>query len=155
MDRSNKLLCIPIILSWIVFLPGCATDSSKSNTGTVVGALLGGILASKTGDDHKAGRILAGAAIGGLLGRTIGKHMDDNDRKKVAESLEQSEAGETSAWTNEKTGNKYDFTPGEKYTSSEGYQCREFVQEVIVNGKREKVNGTACKEPEKGQWSLS
>lgn len=155
MEGSKKLLYILIILSWIVFLPGCATDSPKSDTGTVFGVLLGGWLGSKTGDDHKAGRILAGAALGGLLGRTIGKHMDDNDRQKVAESLEHSKPGETTTWSNQESENTYGFTPGEMYTNSEGYQCRKFVQEATVNGKREKVDGAACKEPEDGQWKLS
>ncbi|HID81672.1 MAG TPA: glycine zipper 2TM domain-containing protein [Chromatiales bacterium] len=155
MEGSKKLLCIPIILSWIVFLPGCATDSSKAGAGTAIGALLGGFLGSKTGDNHKAGRIIAGAALGGLVGYAIGKHMDDNDKKKVAESLEYSKPGETTTWINQKSENTYGFTPGEMYTNSEGYQCRTFVQEAIVNGKPEKVEGTACKEPDDQQWKLS
>ena len=155
MSRSTKSLYGSVFLCLLLAFTGCATDSSKSDTGTLWGAVLGGLLGSQTGDNNKAVRILVGAALGGMIGRTIGRYMDENDRKKVAQSLDESQPGGTTSWTNPDTGNEYEFTPGEQYISSEGHSCRDFVQEAIINGKREQVNGTACKEPENGQWNLS
>ena len=155
MDKSIKSLYVIMFLSWFTVLTACATDPSKSDSGTAIGAILGGILGAQTGDDNKAARILVGAAIGGLVGRTIGRYLDENDRKKISQSLEESAPGSKTSWVNEDSGHSYEFTPGEKYTSSEGYECREFVQEAIINGKREKVDGTACKEPDNEQWNLS
>jgi surface antigen len=152
--RSKRSLYITVLLSSIVFLSGCLNELSKSDSGTGIGAVLGGVLGSQIGNNKTTG-ILIGAAVGGLVGRIIGKYMDDNDRQKVAQSLDESPSGKTTAWTNQKTGNKYELTPGDNYVSSEGNKCREFEQEVIVNGKREKVNGTACKEPESEQWDMT
>lgn len=155
MDKSSTLRHILTFLLPFSFLSGCATDPSKSDSGMAIGAILGGILGAQTGDDNKAARILVGTILGGAIGRTIGRYMDENDRKRVSQSLEESEPGTTTNWTNENSGHSYEFTPGDKYTSAEGYECRTFVQEAIINGKREKVDGTACKEPDKGQWNLS
>ena len=153
--RTNKSFYITLFLSWVVFLPGCLTELSKTDSGTAIGAVVGGAVASQIGDGNKTTKILVGVALGGLIGRTIGKYMDDSDRKKVAQSLDETPSGETSAWKNQKTGNSYELTPGKNYQSAEGNECREFEQEAIVNGKREKVNGTACKEPESGQWEMT
>ncbi len=152
--RSRKSFCLSVLISLILSLSACATGDSKTGTGAGIGAVLGGILGGTTGD--KSGkRIALGVLVGGAIGAAIGHHMDEKDRQRVAESLEKSEAGETTVWTNEKTGKSYQFTPGEEYESASGNQCRKFEQEVIVNGERETIDGTACKEPDSEQWTLS
>src|SRR6516162_2297978 len=60
-------------------------QGAKENTGTLVGALAGGLIGSQfgggTGERIAAG--LAGAAIGGLVGNRIGASMDDEDRRRA------------------------------------------------------------------------
>src|SRR5262245_23580956 len=57
----------------------------KENTGTLVGAVAGGLIGSQfgggTGERVAAG--LAGAAIGGLIGNRIGAGMDDEDKQRA------------------------------------------------------------------------
>src|SRR5262245_57965434 len=70
----------------------------KENTGTLVGAVAGGLIGSQfgggTGERIAAG--LAGAALGGLIGNRIGAGMDDDDkRRRCRHSRPESRA---SAW---------------------------------------------------------
>src|SRR5258707_7411201 len=57
----------------------------KENTGTLVGAVAGGLIGSQfgrgTGERIAAG--LAGAAIGGLIRNRIGAGMDDDDKRRA------------------------------------------------------------------------
>lgn len=152
--RTGKPFLLIFFLSLILTLTGCATESSNTKSGAGIGAVLGGILGATTGD--KSGeRIALGVLVGGAIGAAIGHHMDEKDRQRVAESLEKSEPGETTIWTNEETGKSYKFTPGEEYESADGNECRKFEQEVIVNGERETIDGTACREPDSEQWTLN
>src|SRR5207244_12980649 len=63
----------------------------KENTGTLVGAVAGGLIGSQfgggTGERIAAG--LAGAALGGLIGNRIRAGMDDDDNQRdYAEQLQ-------------------------------------------------------------------
>src|SRR4051812_2436745 len=57
----------------------------RENTGTLVGAVAGGLIGSQfgggTGERVAAG--LAGAAVGGLIGNRIGAGMDDDDKQRA------------------------------------------------------------------------
>lgn len=68
----------------LAFLGGCA-DLNKEQIGSIVGVTAGAILGSQLGGRRGA---LIGAALGGLLGNRIGAHLDEEDKKKLAE-LEQ------------------------------------------------------------------
>src|SRR5262249_60030770 len=70
----------------------------KENTGTLVGAVAGGLIGSQfgggTGERIAAG--LAGAAIGGLIGNRIGAGMDDDDKRRAyAAQMQALEAGKS------------------------------------------------------------
>lgn len=142
------------VLALMVSLPGCAADQrQKEQAGMVIGGILGGVLGTQVGQGH--GRdiaiiagVLAGAAIGGSVGRT----MDDVDRMKTAQTLEGVRTGVSSTWKNPDTGVQYAVTPTRTYDTASG-PCREFTTEAIVGGKREKVYGTACRQPD-GSWKV-
>src|SRR3989442_13387826 len=68
----------------------------RENTGTLVGAVAGGLIGSQfgggTGERLAAG--LAGAANGGLIGNRIGAGMDDDDKQRAyAAPMQAVEAG--------------------------------------------------------------
>src|ERR687887_1498627 len=70
----------------------------RENTGTLVGAVAGGLIGSQfgggTGERIAAG--LAGAAIGGLIGNRIGAGMDDDDKQRAyAAQMQALEAGKS------------------------------------------------------------
>ena len=78
----------------------------KENTGTLVGAVAGGLIGSQfgggTGERIAAG--IAGAAIGGLIGNRIGAAMDDEDKQRAyvaqMQALESGKSGAAVAWRN-------------------------------------------------------
>jgi surface antigen len=82
----------------------------RENTGTVVGAVAGGLIGSQigggTGERIAAG--LAGAAIGGLIGNRIGAAMDDEDKQRAyaaqLEALERGRSGAAVPWRNPDSG---------------------------------------------------
>jgi surface antigen len=79
--------------------------------------------------------------------------MDDQDRMKVAHSLESVRTGVPSQWRNPDTGNQYSVVPTRTY-ESEGLPCREYTVDGAIGGKKEKVYGTACRQPD-GSWQAS
>src|SRR5215467_5781236 len=78
----------------------------KENTGTLVGAVAGGLIGSQfgggTGERIAAG--LAGAAIGGMIGNRVGAAMDDEDKQRAyaaqVEALERGRSGAAVPWRN-------------------------------------------------------
>ena len=149
--RSALLIAIALGSSGAL-LAGCETAPTKENTGTFVGAAAGALLGSQLGGGH--GRVVsgvAGAILGGVVGKGIGQHMDANDRQRVSQALETNAAGETSRWSNDATRTTHAITPSDPFIH-DGKQCRQFVQEAIVDGKPTKMSGTACKRSTDGTW---
>src|SRR5438034_10380302 len=96
----------------------------KENTGTLVGAVAGGLIGSQfgggTGERVAAG--LAGAAVGGLIGNRIGASMDDEDKRRAyaaqVQALENGRSGSAVAWKNPDSGRYGTIVPGTAYQSN-------------------------------------
>jgi surface antigen len=134
-------------------LPGCATEGPKEQAGTVIGGVLGGVLGAQVGSGTgRTVAIIAGTLAGAAIGGSVGQSMDDNDRRKVAETLEGVRTGVPATWRNPDTGVQYSVTPTRTYETAGG-PCREFTTEAIIGSKRETVYGTACRQPD-GSWKV-
>src|SRR5512137_1912614 len=93
-------------------LAGCETVPDKQTTGTVVGGVLGAAVGSQIGGGTgRTVAIIGGAALGGLLGNVIGKKMDESDRRKMTQALDQNAPGQSTKWKNDSTGATYTVTP--------------------------------------------
>ncbi|MEO5734350.1 MAG: RT0821/Lpp0805 family surface protein [Rubrivivax sp.] len=136
-----------------VGLAGCESMPDKQTSGTAAGSFIGGILGSKLGG-RNGGSIFVGALLGGLLGNVIGKQMDENDRRKMMQALDQNALGQSTKWKNETTGASYAVTPTKTFVR-EGRECRTFEQEAVVDGQPRKIPGTACKRAEGESWELT
>lgn len=73
--------------------------------------------------------------------------MDETDRPKTAATLETVRTGVPSTWRNPDTGNEYVVTPTKTLETASG-PCREYTIDAVVGGKKEKVYGTACRQPD-------
>ena len=90
----------------------------RENTGTLVGAVAGGLIGSQfgggTGERIAAG--LAGAALGGLIGNRIGAGMDDEDKQRAyaaqMQALESGRSGAAVGWKNPDSGRYGSVEPG-------------------------------------------
>ena len=143
--------CVAILMLVVVAATGCATieDNPKTSIGAFGGAAFGGLIAAAAGG---GGAAIAGAVIGGaLLGGLAGNMLDQRDKRMAAEAqqraLESAPTGKPVAWTNPDTGHSGTVTPVRTYQSGGSY-CREFQNNVTIDGKQENAYGTACRQPD-------
>lgn len=150
---ANKTV-VSMMLVTSLAVTGCATrQGPNEQSGMVIGGVLGGILGNQVGrGSGRTAAIIAGTMIGAAIGGNIGRSMDETDRMNAAQTLESVRTGVPSAWQNPDTGNQYQMTPTRTYESSSG-PCREYTMDAIIGGRREKVYGTACRQPD-GSWRV-
>lgn len=142
-----------LIAATMLVATGCATNPDRQNeeTGRVIGGILGGVLGSQVGDgDGRTAAIIAGTIIGASIGGSVGRNMDENDRLRAAHSLENNRTGTSTEWRNPDTGYQYQMTPTKTYQTESG-PCREYEMQAWIDGRREIVTGTACRQPD-GSW---
>jgi surface antigen len=155
-SNYNKLLTFFILL---FLLSGCATttwqENKKAIIGGVGGAAAGGLIASAF-KANTAG-IVGGALLGGLIGGAVGNRMDAADRQEAylatQYSLEKNPSRTEAKWHNPDSGNKGSVTPLNSYQEPNGRYCREYSQQVTINGQSEQAHGTACRQPD-GSWQI-
>jgi surface antigen len=132
--------------------------SGEEVMGTLVGAALGGLVGSQIGSG--TGRkvaIGAGVLAGGYMGNRIGRKLSCQDQEyhydTTQSTLEYKPTGGTAAWVNPDTGHSGSVTPTRTYVSADGTPCREFTQTITVDGERENVQATACRQAD-GTWQI-
>ncbi|MEN8174438.1 MAG: glycine zipper 2TM domain-containing protein [Pseudomonadota bacterium] len=146
-----EILATCLLLIVAVSVAGCQS-TSKKDTGTVIGGVLGGIIGHQV-DDGGAGAVI-GALLGGAMGRVIGDYMDEADRRKLKETIEETPRDQTASWHNETSGNEFEVTPTTDLYAQGDLECRKFDQVVYVDGQREVMEGIACKEKESDEWEF-
>jgi surface antigen len=132
-------------------------QGAKENTGTLVGAVAGGLIGSQfgggTGERIAAG--LAGAAIGGLIGNRIGASMDDDDKRRAyaaqMQALESGRSGVAVPWRNPDSGRYGSVVPGTAYQAN-GLQCRPYTHTIYIDSQPQVARGNACRNAD-GTWS--
>lgn len=130
---------------------GCTTQPTQEQGGMVIGGVLGGVLGSQVGEGSgRTVATIAGSLIGAVIGGSVGRSMDDRDRMKTSLALENVRTGVPSTWRNPDTGNSYTVVPTRTYDTAQG-PCREYTVDGVVAGKKERVYGTACRQPD-GSW---
>jgi surface antigen len=152
---KSKLVSSVLVM---VLATGCAEgDISKQNAGTVVGAGLGAIAGSAFGGGE--GKIIAsvvGAGLGGYIGNKVGLSLDRADaayyNQTMTQSLEYNKSGVRSTWKNPDSGNHGSITPRTSYVEG-GRDCREYVQEVYIGGRKKQAFGKACRRSN-GDWEI-
>jgi len=142
-----KLKMLAVILSSTLLLGAC----NKQDIGGLSGAALGGLAGSQIGKGKGSLAMAAAGALGGyMLGGSIGKSMDDTDRLNANQALETAHTGDRVTWHNPDTGSNYAVTPTNTYDTASG-PCREYTTEATIDGRRETIYGTACRQAD-GTW---
>lgn len=149
MEPKSLLSRLLTVLVTVFVLTACAETPSKETIGAGTGAVLGGVLGSEIGDDSTAATI-GGTILGAIVGGAIGRRMDEGDRQRVYNSLENNES---TSWTNPETDARYAFEPTDTYRTSSGRLCRNYTTSVVIEGSRENATGRACKR-EDGTWEI-
>lgn len=143
---------VMVVAAAALVLGGCQT--TKEQQGSFIGAVAGGVLGSRIGGGSgKVAATIAGTLLGGYIGGAIGRQMDDSDRYRAGMALEETPTDQSSSWQNPDSGTRYAVTPTRTYYD-DSRPCREYTTEAWIDGRRETVYGTACREPD-GTWMAS
>lgn len=139
-------------------LGACENAKVGQTTGAILGGVGGGLLGSQFGGGTgKLVMTALGAALGAYAGSELGKKLDTADKEEVIKAegkAHDAPVGQTVAWSNPESGHSGTVTPVTEATDAKGRVCREYKSTILVDGKEEAVNGTACKQPD-GTWSVS
>lgn len=149
----KRLTACVVVMTLVTSLSGCA-GMSNQDQGAIAGTALGGLLGSRFGGGSgqvlaTAGGALAGAAIGGA----IGKNMDKTDERKMQKTLENTPTGQSRAWQNPDTGNRYKVEPIKTYHNDADRPCREYYTEAKIGGETKQIYGKACRKSD-GSWKI-
>jgi len=147
----KKLISGFIVILCSVCLLGCQ-NMSNQDVGTISGGVAGGLLGSTVGQG--GGQMLAiaaGTLVGAYLGGAIGKNMDENDRARVNNTLNDNSIGQPAYWKNAHSGSTYQVTPTKNVTVRGNRYCREYRTVADIAGKKQEMYGTACRQPD-GSW---
>ena len=135
----------------------CQQGLNKELVGTLAGAAVGGYLGSTIGDGQgQMAAIAAGTLAGSMIGGRIGQALDEKDRMKMEQAVQQAQVapvGQPVSWSNPDSGNAGAVTAVRDGWSDSGAYCREFEQIVRIGQRTEKGYGTACR-GEDGGWRV-
>jgi surface antigen len=147
----KQLLKSLVVLLCSVSLVSCS-NMSKQDVGVVTGGIAGGVLGSTVGGG--SGRILAiaaGTLAGAFIGGAVGKSMDDTDKLKMNQAMNNNNVGQPAYWRNQNTGTSYQVVPVKNVTVDGNQYCREYRTTADIAGKKQQMYGTACRQPD-GTW---
>ena len=134
-------------------LSACGETASKQSLGSVAGTLTGGLIGSSSAP-VKPSSPGAAPLLAAWAGSAVGARLDETDRRLVAEAeyeaLESTAAGASREWRNPASGHRGSVSPGPAYSVNQ-YTCRDYVDQITVDGKTETVRSTACRQPD-GSW---
>ncbi|MCY4151021.1 MAG: glycine zipper 2TM domain-containing protein [Aestuariivita sp.] len=143
-------------LALILTLSAC--QSSNELAGTLIGGAAGAVIGDQfgSGSGNKAA-IALGAIIGANVGRSIGASLDQTSRQRVGQATYDAiHTGNEIAWENQTNSG------GPAYGSSritnrgrtgDGRECREFLNTVVIGGRKEQAYGVACRTAS-GDWKI-
>lgn len=155
-------LIFTVILSSLITVTGCATGGKNQTIGTYGGAVTGAIVGAHFGGG--TGRLIAaaiGTLVGSQLGAAIGKNMDEEDRRmagnNAVDALEHQPNNNVSRWRNPNNNHSGEFVVTRTVENKQTNQvCRDYVHTVDINGREERLYGTACRDlaDSKGYWHV-
>jgi len=153
MQKGVALVALVLMLT-----TGCATMEAnpKTTIGAAGGGMVGGLIAAAAGGNPAA---IAASVIGGMLiGGMVGNMLDQRDKQMAAEAahraMETAPTGKPVTWQNPDSGHSGTVTPTKTYQTANGNYCRDYQATVVIDGKQERANGTACRQPD-GSWRVA
>lgn len=93
--------------------------------------------------------LATGSRANAVIGGSLGKNMDDSDRSKIFQALEENPAGQPTSWRN--SGTDYTVIPTRNVSVGDNQYCREYRTTATVSGQTQQMYGTACRRPD-GTW---
>lgn len=101
----NKIIVLlAASLTTSLTLTGCET--TRQDMGAVIGGVTGGLLGAQIGGGRgRTLAILGGVAAGALVGRELGRYLDEREQRQLADATHNTaRTGSSSTWSNSQTG---------------------------------------------------
>jgi surface antigen len=150
--KMKLISFLTIISIFLVACNGGGMMPSKQTMGGALGGIAGGIAGAQIGGGTgRTVAIVAGTLLGAAVGTAIGSSMDQTDLYRTQSALTHTPTGQTASWNNPDNGYQYEVKPTRTYKSSTGQDCRDYTTVGIIDGKREVIEGTACRQAD-GSW---
>jgi surface antigen len=143
-----------VILLVSLGLVSCSTNTTKENTlvGAGSGAIAGGLLGSLATGAGSGWIIGAGVVAGALIGSLIGNSMDSTDKAHAYTALDNNAPDQAANWKSTSTQTEYHVIPTSRWFTVNGNtHCRTYRTISVVNGEKQQVDGTACRQHD-GSW---
>ncbi len=153
MNKASIKLVALMVGASMTGLVGCSTNTQGQNTGLGVagGALLGGGIGAAVATGGTS--IAVGAIAGGIIGGVIGYNMQSSDKAQMNQTMNNTPTHHHKHWKNKKTQTSYNLTPTSNKMAYQNYQnCRTYDLTSMHQGKKQEVQGTACRQPD-GSWT--
>jgi surface antigen len=135
----------------------CGNNRNNEAAGAIAGAIIGGVIGNQVFRGERGLGTVAGVVLGGLAGSQLAKSGDDCDQYYAShayyDAFEHRRPRERVRWDNPRSRNYGYITPADYYNDRNGRRCRNYEQEIWVNGRREFAQGTACKTRD-GTWRI-
>lgn len=112
-----------------------------------------GNVLSGADDGDRTVATIVGVTVGALVGKRIGRPLDEGDRRCFGHSLELGKMGRLVSWANETTNVRYQVTPGQERPDL-GVGCREFALLARSSSRSSFEDGVACRKNE-GVWEVA
>jgi surface antigen len=163
LTKSARTSVALVLLAGVAAAPlaGCETIEKETGmgkstqTGALGGAAFGGIVAAIAGANPAW--IAASTILGGVTGGVIGNYLGKDDAEKHAQTnlhaLDNLGQGQTSSWSDPKTGNSGSTTVTAVNTKSDGTVCKSYTEKVHTSAQNVTKEATACKAPG-GSWKV-
>ena len=156
MRKITSTIRLGVGFAFILSLAACQTSNELA--GTIIGGTAGAMVGDQvgSGSGNKAA-IALGAIIGASAGRAIGASLDQTSRNQMGNSTFQSlNSGERISWNN--PNNSGGAASGTTQITnigrtSDGRECREYLNTVNIGGQQQTAYGTACRSPG-GSWQI-
>lgn len=153
MNKSSIKLVALMIGAGMTGLVGCSTNTQNQNTalGVAGGAVVGGGIGAAVATGGTS--IAVGAIAGGIIGGVIGYNMPSSDKAHMYQAMNSTPTHHHKHWKNKHTQTSYNLTPTSNRMAYNGYQnCRTYDLTSMHNGRKQEVQGTACRQPD-GSWT--
>jgi surface antigen len=122
--------------------------------GAALGGATGGLIGSNIGKGK--GRTIAtvgGVLVGLFVGGKIGRNMDQLDQACAGQVLERVPDRQTVVWQGQTANDGYWVTPTRSYEAGNGRYCREYTSDAVIDGRKQRTYGTACRQDD-GSWQI-
>ena len=132
------------------------TSRNDQAAGAIIGGIVGGVIGNNVFKGERGLGTVAGVILGGVAGAQLAKSGDSCDQYYASYAYEDAfnrDPYERVEWRNDRSGNYGYVTPADYYQDRRGRNCREYEQEIYINGRRQVAEGVACQSRD-GTWQI-